>query len=62
MEAARSLVEVEGVHAIVGPNASPASLPVLAYVKEIYDATVALAPTPPAAPQALRWRSDLRRS
>lgn len=40
---------------------SKASLPVLAYVKETYDATVALAPTPPAAPQALRWRSDLRR-
>ena len=41
--AARRLVEVEGVHAIVGPNASASALPVLAYVKEAYDATVALA-------------------
>jgi ABC-type branched-subunit amino acid transport system substrate-binding protein len=37
VEAARHLVEVEGVHAIVGPNASAAALPVAQSVSGILD-------------------------
>ncbi len=37
VEAARHLVEVEGVHAIVGPNASAAALPVARSVSAVLD-------------------------
>ena len=37
VEAARHLVEVEGVHAIVGPNASAAALPVARSVSTVLD-------------------------